>query len=137
MHLLGYRIFPIYDRSYSEVSSKEVEPEPAMIESLRASSELRGLAKCPSLTAQKNTWRDLYLQAIFEPERTKIPFRIQEAERALIEATLRHTGYDKARAASMLGMHRQSLQHKLRELGLARRYVSIATDDDQLPDQPE
>lgn len=84
MHLLGYRIFLIYDRSYSEVSSKEVEPEPAMIESLRASSELRGLAKCPSLTAQKNTWRDLYLQAIFELERTKIPFRIQEAERALI-----------------------------------------------------
>ena len=82
MHLLGYRIFLIYDRSYSEVSSKEVEPEPAMIESLHASSELH--AKCPSLTAQNSPWRDLYLQAIFEPERTKIPFRIQEAERALM-----------------------------------------------------
>jgi len=25
----------------------------------------------------------------------------------------------------VLGMHRQSLQHKLRELGLARRYISL------------
>jgi DNA-binding protein Fis len=29
------------------------------------------------------------------------------------------------RAAAVLGMHRQSLQHKLRELGLGRRYVSV------------
>jgi DNA-binding protein Fis len=34
------------------------------------------------------------------------------------------------RAATILGMHRQSLQHKLRELGLARRYVNI-TDEAQ------
>jgi len=26
---------------------------------------------------------------------------------------------------SVLGMHRQSLQHKLRELGLGRRYVAV------------
>jgi DNA-binding NtrC family response regulator len=30
------------------------------------------------------------------------------------------------RAAAILGMHRQSLQHKLRELGLARRYVTVS-----------
>ncbi|MEJ7713927.1 MAG: helix-turn-helix domain-containing protein [Pyrinomonadaceae bacterium] len=31
-------------------------------------------------------------------------------------------------AAAILGMHRQSLQHKLRELGLARRYVSAVQE---------
>ena len=33
------------------------------------------------------------------------------------------------RAASVLGMHRQSLQHKLRELGLGRRYVAVGGRD--------
>jgi hypothetical protein len=28
-------------------------------------------------------------------------------------------------------MHRQSLQHKLRELGLARRYVAVGEDEAQ------
>lgn len=36
------------------------------------------------LAPQNNLWRDLYLLAIFEPDHTRIPERIQEAERALI-----------------------------------------------------
>ena len=32
------------------------------------------------------------------------------------------------RAAEILDMHRQSLQHKLRQLGLGRRYVSVNGD---------
>jgi len=33
--------------------------------------------------------------------------------------------FDVTRAAEMLEMHRQALQHKLRQLGLGRRYVSV------------
>jgi hypothetical protein len=31
-------------------------------------------------------------------------------------------------------MHRQSLQHKLRELGLARRYVSVSSEAQEKSD---
>jgi DNA-binding NtrC family response regulator len=53
----------------------------------------------------------------------------REFERRYIARCLEVTGGNVTRAAAMLGMHRQSLQHKLRELGLARRYVAVATDD--------
>jgi DNA-binding NtrC family response regulator len=53
----------------------------------------------------------------------------REFERRYIARCLEETGGNVTRAAIILGMHRQSLQHKLRELGLARRYVSIATPD--------
>ena len=48
-----------------------------------------------------------------------------EFERRYIARCLEETGGNVTRAATMLGMHRQSLQHKLRELGLARRYVTV------------
>jgi DNA-binding NtrC family response regulator len=48
-----------------------------------------------------------------------------EFERRYIARCLDETGGNVTRAAQMLGMHRQSLQHKLRELGLARRYVAV------------
>jgi DNA-binding NtrC family response regulator len=38
------------------------------------------------------------------------------------------------RAAEILDMHRQSLQHKLRQLGLGRRYVSVNGDAQDNPD---
>jgi DNA-binding NtrC family response regulator len=49
----------------------------------------------------------------------------REFERRYIARCLDEAGGNVTRAAAMLGMHRQSLQHKLRELGLARRYVSV------------
>ena len=49
----------------------------------------------------------------------------REFERRYIARCLDETGGNVTRAAVMLGMHRQSLQHKLRELGLARRYVTV------------
>ncbi len=49
-----------------------------------------------------------------------------EFERRYIARCLEETSGNVTRAATMLGMHRQSLQHKLRELGLARRYVTIS-----------
>jgi DNA-binding NtrC family response regulator len=53
----------------------------------------------------------------------------REFERRYITRCLEESGGNVTRAASMLGMHRQSLQHKLRELGLARRYVSVPADE--------
>jgi DNA-binding NtrC family response regulator len=49
----------------------------------------------------------------------------KEFERRYIARCLEDSGGNVTRAAAVLGMHRQSLQHKLRELGLARRYVSV------------
>jgi DNA-binding NtrC family response regulator len=53
----------------------------------------------------------------------------REFERRYIARCLEESGGNVTRAAAILGMHRQSLQHKLRELGLARRYVSVSADD--------
>ena len=50
----------------------------------------------------------------------------REFERRYIARCLEESGGNVTRAASVLGMHRQSLQHKLRELGLGRRYVAVA-----------
>jgi len=52
----------------------------------------------------------------------------REFERRYIARCLEETGGNVTRAAGILGMHRQSLQHKLRELGLARRYVTVGED---------
>jgi len=55
----------------------------------------------------------------------------REFERRYIARCLEETGGNVTRAAAILGMHRQSLQHKLRELGLARRYVAVGGDEAQ------
>ena len=47
----------------------------------------------------------------------------REFERAYIERCLVETGGNVTRAAERVGMHRQSLQQKLKDLGLTRRYV--------------
>ena len=49
----------------------------------------------------------------------------KEFERRYISRCLEHTHGNVTKAAEILGMHRQSLQHKLRQLGLGRRYVSV------------
>ena len=53
----------------------------------------------------------------------------REFERRYISRCLEHTQGNVTRAAEILGMHRQSLQHKLRQLGLGRRYVSVSDDE--------
>jgi DNA-binding NtrC family response regulator len=54
----------------------------------------------------------------------------REFERRYIARCLEEANGNVTRAASVLGMHRQSLQHKLRELGLGRRYVSVDAEKD-------
>jgi len=67
-----------------------------------------------------------------EPGALAVPFTSdfredrREFERRYIARCLEETGGNVTRAAAILGMHRQSLQHKLRELGLARRYVAVS-----------
>ena len=53
----------------------------------------------------------------------------RQFELRYISRCLEEAGGNVTRAASVLGMHRQSLQHKLRELGLGRRYVSTNKSD--------
>ena len=47
----------------------------------------------------------------------------RDFERMYIERVLGESGGNVTRAAERIGMHRQSLQQKLKELGLSRRYV--------------
>ncbi len=53
----------------------------------------------------------------------------REFERRYIARCLEESGGNVTKAAAVLGMHRQSLQHKLRELGLARRYIAVGGED--------
>jgi len=48
----------------------------------------------------------------------RVGMTVAEAERQLIEATLRHAGGDKPRAASMLGIGLRTLYRKLGEYGI-------------------
>ena len=57
----------------------------------------------------------------------------REFERAYIERCLHETGGNVTRAAERVGMHRQSLQQKLKDLGLTRRYVF----GDETPDSDD
>jgi DNA-binding NtrC family response regulator len=59
----------------------------------------------------------------------------REFERRYISRCLEHTQGNVTKAAEILGMHRQSLQHKLRQLGLGRRYVSVANDTQDYSDE--
>ena len=69
-----------------------------------------------------------------ETDGLRVPFTAdfredrREFERRYITRCLEHTHGNVTRAAEILDMHRQSLQHKLRQLGLGRRYVSVGGD---------
>ncbi len=66
-----------------------------------------------------------------ETDGLRVPFTAdfredrREFERRYISRCLEYTQGNVTRAAEILDMHRQSLQHKLRQLGLGRRYVSV------------
>ena len=47
----------------------------------------------------------------------------KEFERQYVEHSLDQAGGNVTRAAAALGMHRQSLQHKIKELGLSKRFI--------------
>jgi DNA-binding NtrC family response regulator len=47
----------------------------------------------------------------------------KEFEKKYIERCLDRTGGNITQAAALLGMHRQSLQHKIKELGLTKKFL--------------
>ncbi len=61
----------------------------------------------------------------------------REFERAYIERVLAETGGNVTRAAERVGMHRQSLQQKLKDLGLTRRYVMSDEAQDSPPESDD
>ena len=75
-----------------------------------------------------------------ETDGLRVPFTAdfredrREFERRYITRCLEHTNGNVTRAAEILDMHRQSLQHKLRQLGLGRRYVSVSGDPQDISD---
>jgi DNA-binding NtrC family response regulator len=75
-----------------------------------------------------------------ETDGLRVPFTAdfredrREFERRYITRCLEHTQGNVTRAAEILDMHRQSLQHKLRQLGLGRRYVSVNGEVQDNPD---
>ncbi len=75
-----------------------------------------------------------------ETDGLRVPFTAdfredrREFERRYITRCLEYTQGNVTRAAEILDMHRQSLQHKLRQLGLGRRYVSVSGDVQDNPD---
>jgi DNA-binding NtrC family response regulator len=83
------------------------------------------------ISGQTSPAPDNILSAPEEKNGLSVPFTAdfredrREFERRYIARCLEETGGNVTRAAAILGMHRQSLQHKLRELGLARRYVTV------------
>jgi len=53
----------------------------------------------------------------------------KEFERRYIEECLKQTSGNITQAAGKLGIHRQSLQHKIKELGLTKKFVSSEKSD--------
>ncbi|MDQ3684986.1 MAG: sigma-54 dependent transcriptional regulator [Acidobacteriota bacterium] len=100
-----------------------------------AESEEISSRDLPEEFASANTRPDETVNKISDDDPLTVPFTAdfradrREFERRYITRCLEDAGGNVTRAAAVLGMHRQSLQHKLRELGLARRYVSVGQDE--------
>ncbi|HKV42165.1 MAG TPA: sigma-54 dependent transcriptional regulator [Blastocatellia bacterium] len=62
-------------------------------------------------------------ERILVPSSLKFSQAKKEFEKLYIEKCLSDSGGNITRAAAALGMHRQSLQHKIKELGLTKRFV--------------
>jgi DNA-binding NtrC family response regulator len=65
-----------------------------------------------------------------EGDEISVPFTVdfrdarKEFERKYIERCLEQASGNVTKAAALLGMHRQSLQHKIKELGLTKRFIA-------------
>jgi DNA-binding NtrC family response regulator len=62
-----------------------------------------------------------------EALRMAVGMTVEEAERQLIVATLRHVGHDKPRAAAMLGIGLRTLYRKINEYGIRERRSATET----------
>jgi DNA-binding NtrC family response regulator len=112
------------DRAMVLAEGEELQPSdlPEEIKPARASQSQIAQANETSESNEVTGGVSVPFTADFREDR-------REFERRYITRCLEESGGNVTRAASLLGMHRQSLQHKLRELGLARRYVSVPADE--------
>jgi DNA-binding NtrC family response regulator len=91
--------------------------------------EVRALDLPDDVTRKPQAAREFSGEAA--PSELLVPFTAdfradrKEFERRYITRCLDETSGNVTKAATILGMHRQSLQHKLRELGMGRRYVAV------------
>jgi DNA-binding NtrC family response regulator len=76
--------------------------------------------KSKSLTEKGNAFREDYLMV---PSSQAFKDARKDFEKKYIEKCLEKTGGNITQAAAQMGMHRQSLQHKIKELGLNKKYV--------------
>jgi DNA-binding NtrC family response regulator len=58
------------------------------------------------------------VEAEAEKLQVRVGMTVEEAERQLVAATLQHAGYDKPRAAAMLGIGLRTLYRKIRQYGI-------------------
>jgi DNA-binding NtrC family response regulator len=77
------------------------------------------LAKCPTNNAPTLEGESINIPLSLDFKEAK-----KEFERKYIEKCLDQTSGNITQAATMLGMHRQSLQHKIKELGLTKKFTS-------------
>jgi DNA-binding NtrC family response regulator len=110
------------ERAMVLASGDELKPDDLPDEVKPSATKAGGASSEVLITEQSEGGLSVPFTADFREDR-------REFERRYITRCLDESGGNVTRAAAMLGMHRQSLQHKLRELGLARRYVSVAGDE--------
>ncbi|HEX8458027.1 MAG TPA: sigma-54 dependent transcriptional regulator [Pyrinomonadaceae bacterium] len=120
---------------------------PEEIRAGRDTQETRAAASTTAATTdaatRQTTTGESVAAASLSGDELPVPFTAdfradrREFERRYITRCLEETGGNVTRAATILGMHRQSLQHKLRELGLARRYVTLDGDASATPDKSD
>lgn len=93
---------------------------------LTESEEITSKAFPEELMANNQKNLELTGDLSFNPDLFSLGF--QDAKRAFerlyIERCLNQTSGNITQAAALLGMHRQSLQHKIKELGLTKKFVS-------------
>jgi len=85
--------------------------------------ELKGSSKQQTSTSAAATTNGIAVDFSYDFKEVKRDF-----ERQYIERCLSENGGNVTRTAELLSMHRQSLQHKLRELGITKRYIAEGMD---------
>jgi DNA-binding NtrC family response regulator len=107
----------------AELTQESVKPQPVIVSS---APPVKTETPHPPLQSLDEGALQIPFLADFREAR-------REFERAYIERCLHETNGNVTRAAERVGMHRQSLQQKLKDLGLTRRYVF----GDEAPDSDD
>jgi len=125
-HFLG-RFCEKYGRDPSRLSAEALEacvrfPWPGNVRQLRNAMEWLMVTTAKTTIGVPELPHYLHGRAVPARSTSLRPgMTLMEAERVLIEETLRHATSNRAHAARLLGISRRSLQYKLRRMGLAEK----------------